>query len=362
MMNNFNLDRDYSLDVSIAINTVLRSEKWINGPQLAQFERSWAIWNGMPYAVGVGCGTDALRLALLAMGVKPGDTVISPAFNAAYAAQAVRSIGAKNAYVDIIPGTMLIDPADLRAHRQARAIIPVHLFGQMANMPAVEDAARQHGLAVIEDAAQAHGARFEGRGPGTISDAACYSHYPTKNLGCIGEGGSVTTCHQAVADYIRLARDAGRTDRYIHQIDGINSMLDEIQAAVLNVRLAHLVEQNDKRRKLALRYKQSLVGCGDLRWQETHEEAWHVYHLFVVRTEARELLMDFLKNEDIPALSHYPCTIPQQPFARAEALAQGRFPHSEAAAAEVLSLPLWPGMTEAEQDRVIEAVRRFYGA
>lgn len=359
---NFNLDRDYTLDVAAAIYRVQKSDKWINGPELARFEREWAEYNGLPYAVGVGCGTDALRLALLALGVKPGDTVISPAFNAAYAAQAVRSIGAKNAYVDIDPDTMLIDAFDTRAHNGAKAIIPVHLFGQMCDMPAVMEAARTWGLAVVEDAAQAHGScTIGGRMPGQLGDVACYSHYPTKNLGCIGEGGSIVTRLSSVNEYVRLARDAGRLDRYVHQIDGINSMLDEIQAAVLNVRLAHLYTQNEKRIALARKYTDALAGVGDLRFQHTGRVGRNVYHLFVVRTCEREDLLTFLKGEDIPALSHYPCTIPQQPFARAEALPQGRFPNAEKAAAEVVSLPLWPSMPASDQDRVIEAVRRFYG-
>ena len=359
---NFNLDRDFSFEVASAMAVVRDSEKWINGPQLAKFERDWARWNEMPYAAGVGCGTDAIRLSLLALGVMPGDTVISPAFNAAYAAQAVRSIGARNAYVDIDPDTMLIDPLDLRAHEKAKAIIPVHLFGQMADMPAIAHAALRGGLVIVEDAAQAHGALYEGRSPGALSNAACYSHYPTKNLGCLGEGGSVTTRFGVVADYVRLARDSGRTDRYIHMIDGTNSMLDEIQAAVLNVRLAHLTEQNGKRRELARRYRLHLEGVGDLRFQRISAEAHHVYHLFVIRTGSRDALSAFLTGEDIPALSHYPCPMHQQPFARVEAACQGAFPYAEAAAAEVLSLPLWPSMPESDQDRVIEAVRRFYGA
>jgi dTDP-4-amino-4,6-dideoxygalactose transaminase len=179
----------------------------------------------------------------------------------------------------------------------------------------------------------------------------------------MGEGGSVTTRSRAAANYIRLARDAGRTDRYIHQIDGISSGLDEVQAAVLNVRLRHLAEQNQKRRTLADCYLRALAGVGDLSFQQSPRHGFpvNVHHLFVVRTRERERLIKFLKGEDIPALSHYPCTVPQQPFARAEALEQGRFPHSEAAAAEVVSLPLWPSMPHEDQDRVIEAVRRFYG-
>lgn len=359
---NFNRDTDNSQEIGAAMGRVLSSSQWVNGPELAEFERDWAGYNGLPYAVGVGSGTDALRLSLLALGIKPGDTVISPAFNSAYTAQAVASIGAKNAYVDIDPDTMLIDPYDMRAHAEAKAIVPVHLFGQMCDMTSVVECARIWGLVVVEDAAQAHGAcSADYHLPGQLSDAACFSHYPTKNLGCLGEGGSVVTHIPAVNEYVRLARDAGRTDRYIHQIVGSNSMLDEMQAAVLNVRLKYLDAQNKKRRALARIYVEGLTNVGDLRFQQMTSTGRHVYHLFVVRTASREGLLKYLKANNIPALSHYPCAVHHQPFARAEGLPQGSFPHSEEAAAQVLSLPLWPSMPEAVCERVVQSVRRFYG-
>jgi dTDP-4-amino-4,6-dideoxygalactose transaminase len=213
---------------------------------------------------------------------------------------------------------------------------------------------------LIEDAAQAHGALYNTRRPGWHSDAACYSHYPTKNLGCLGEGGSVTTRLPIVEQRIRLLRDAGRTNRYVHSLRGVNSMLDEVQAAVLNVRLPRLSFQNLRREGLAARYRYKLGGVGDLRFVRQAPAAHSVNHLFVVRTAQRWGLLQHLLKKGIPSLSHYPCTMPRQPFAVEAALDQGPFPNADKAAAEVLSLPLWPSMTDDEQDEVIRAVKGFF--
>ncbi len=359
---NFNRDVDFFPEIKAALERVVDSGRLINGPELEKFERQWAHYNHARYAIGVGSGTDALRLALTALGVGPGDEVITPAFNAAYAAQAVTAIGATNVYVDVCPGTLLIDPAKIAAAitPRTRAIIPVHLYGQMVDMPNIQALAEWHGLVVVEDAAQAHGALYNGSCPGKRSDAACYSHYPTKNLGCLGEGGSVTTRLPIVAQRIRLLRDAGRTDRYVHALPGLNSMLDEIQAAVLNVKLPKLNKQNARRSTLADRYRRLLGGVGDIRFQTIVLNAQTVNHLFPIRTERRVDLMKHLTDAGIPTLSHYPCVMTRQPFAVADALDQGPFPHAEKAALEVMSLPLWPSMSEDEQDAVIRVVKEFF--
>ena len=358
---NFNLDTDLEKEIAEAILGVIVARQYINGPALRQFERDWAHANSLPFAVGVGNGTDALRIALIAAGIQEGDEVISPAFNVAYTAQAVQAIGARNVYADVDPETWLLKLDDIshRVTKDTRAIIPVHLFGQMVDMQRLGDLARYHGLVLIEDAAQAHGARFRRESPGTFSDAACYSHYPTKNLGCLGEGGSITTRLPIIEQRARLLRDAGRSDRYVHMLHGINSGLDEIQAAVLNVRLPFLLRQNTRRGNLAARYRKELAGVGDIRFQKIADDATMVNHLFVIRTHWRTELMSHLKVRGIPSLSHYPCTLPRQPFAVSDALEQGTFPNSDACANEVLSLPLWPSMTYLEQATVIEAVKSF---
>ena len=359
---NFNRDVDNLDEIAEAITRVVHSSQWVNGPEVQKFEKDWAGYNGMPFAVGVGNGTDALRLSLLALGIGPGDEVISPAFNAAYAAQAVASIGAVNVYADVDPDTMLLDPESVWAQRspRTRAIIPVHLFGQMVNMQTIARMAVTMGAVTVEDAAQAHGAMYGGFGPGFFSEAVAYSHYPTKNLGCIGEGGSVTTRLPFVAQRVRFLRDAGRTDRYVHVLQSGNSMLDEMQAAVLNVRLKYLGDQNWRRQCRAERYRMHLQGVGDIRFQQLMPMAHFVSHLFVIRTKDRTALIQHLMEQGIHALSHYPCEMTRQPFAVAGSLDQGPFPHSERAAREVMSLPLWPGMSNDEQDRVISAVKEFF--
>jgi dTDP-4-amino-4,6-dideoxygalactose transaminase len=309
----------------------------------------------------VGSGTDAITLSLLALGIGPGDEVITPAFNAAYAAQAVASIGAKNVFVDVNPDTLLMDAPLLNTgSNKTKAIIAVHLFGQMCNMPAISEAAQAYGLVLLEDAAQAHGARYNGAHPGEHSDVACYSHYPTKNLGAIGEAGSITTRLPFIDQQVRLLRDCGRTDRYIHTLVGRNSMLDEIQAAVLRVKLLKLHVQNAKRQVLADNYRKHLAGIGDLRFVQVAPDARSVNHLFPVMTERRAALMSWLKRRDIPSLSHYPCVMSRQPFMLSETLDAGAFPVAERAAREIMSLPLWPGMSECDQDKVIDAVVGFF--
>lgn len=364
---NFNLDpcEDSLPEIQEAIQHVIRNRQFILGPHVSRFERDWAEYNQMPYCIGVGNGTDAIRIALLALGVKPGDEVISPAHNVAYTALAVASIGAKNVYVDVDPNTMLMDLDDTaRAITdRTRVILPVHLYGQMVDMERFAQLARGTGVLLVEDAAQAHGSTFKGCGPGWWSDAACFSHYPTKNLGAWGEAGSIVTRSPIVNERARLLRDGGRTDRYVHTLPGINSCLDEMQAAILTVKLPWLAKMNAQRRSLALRYREALAYC-PIQFQHTGAYDYEVDHLFVVRLyspHAREPLMENLSYKGIPSLIHYPLILPHQPFAVADALGQGPWPISERIANSCLSLPLYPGMPTEEQDAVIAAVKEFFG-
>lgn len=362
----FNLDscEGYKDDVTAAVLRVIRSEHFILGEEVATFERDWAHFNAVPFCVGVGNGTDALRIALLALGVGPGDEVISPVFNVAYTAQAVQAIGAKNVFVDVEPDTMLMDIDEMipLITPKTRAVIPVHLFGQMLDMERLATMANYYQLLVVEDAAQAHGASFHVSAPGRFSDAACYSHYPTKNLGAWGEAGSITTRLPIVNERARLLRDAGRTTRYVHMLPGINSCLDEMQAAVLNAKMQWLYPMNVRRRRLAHRYQDKFQGVGDLKFQTIVPDAISAHHLFVVRTSSREALMKHMNARGIPALAHYPLPLHRQPFAVADALGQGPFPVADGCSATCLSLPLFPYMTIDEQNIVIGAVKEFYGA
>lgn len=363
-MMQFNLDTcvGYHDKVLLALMVAADKNQFILGENVRAFEKEWAEFNNAAFCVGVGNGTDALRIAMLALGVKPGDEVISPAHNVSYTALAVTSIGAKNVYVDVDPKTMLMDLNQIEAliTPKTRAIIPVHLYGQMVNMAELHAIARQYSLLLIEDAAQAHGARHETQPPGTFSDAAAFSFYPTKNLGAWGEAGGIITNTPAVAERARMLRDGGRIDRYIHFLPGINSGLDELQAAVLRAKLPYLKQSNEARRDLALRYTEELAGVGDLQFQHEQIDTENVWHLFVIRTASRDKLMAYLKTQDIPSLIHYPVIIPDQPFAIADAQGQGPFPVSRECASEVLSLPMFPAMTEVEQAKVIDAVKRFY--
>lgn len=355
----------YRKDLEDAIARVINRRSYILGVEVEHFEKEFAAaCSAHKFCVGVGNGTDALRIALLALGVGPGDEVISPAFNVSYAALAVRSIGAKNVYVDVKPDTMLMDPEELwgAVTPKTRAIIPVHLFGQLAEMKKIREIANHLGVSVIEDAAQAHGASSGLHGQvGMYSDAAAFSFYPTKNLGALGEAGGVTTNIPIVATRARMLRDGGRVDRYIHELAGINSGLDELQAAILRVKLPHLKEENERRAIIASTYRLELSGVGDIRFQEKLQFDKPSNHLFVIRTAKRDALHEHLLDYSIPSFVHYPCIVPQQPFEVRKSGVAASFPVSEACARQVLSLPMRPDLSAVEQATVCRVVKQFYG-
>jgi dTDP-3-amino-3,6-dideoxy-alpha-D-glucopyranose transaminase len=352
----FNLDLcgPYRKEIELALLRVFHSQRYIFGPEVKAFEEEWAAYTGQAYTVGVGSGTDAIRIALLALGIGPGDEVISPAFNVAYTALAVAAIGAKNVFVDCNPFTMLMDEKLIEAAitPRTRAIVPVHLFGSMCSMDYIRQVADKYKLLVVEDAAQAHGHS----GVGLKAHATAYSFYPTKNLGALGEAGAVTTNIDIVAERARLLRDGGRTDRYLHMLPGINSGLDEIQAAVLRVKLPHLNKRNFRRAHLAGRYREGLTKVGDLRLPTS--DVFHVYHLFVVRTAKRDALREHLTRFGIPSLIHYPVPVPYQPCFATSTM--GSWPNAEEASRTVLSLPMHADLGEAEQDGIIDIIRDFY--
>ncbi len=364
----FNLDtcEGYRHEIRAALLAAIDRNQFILGENVRKFERAWAEFNGARYCVGVGNGTDAIRIALLALGVGPGDAVLSPAHNVSYTALAVKAVGAKNVYVDIDPNTMLMDfhavERALAADRSIKVIVPVHLYGQMVDMERLAQIAARYGVIIVEDAAQCHGASFGGVVPGQCSAAAAFSFYPTKNLGAWGEAGGIVTSLPIVAERARLLRDGGRIDRYIHLLPGLNSCLDELQAAVLNAKLPHLTLSNSARRNIAQRYIDGLKDVGDIRFQYVPPEAQPVWHLFVIRTHKRDALLSYLAGQQVPALIHYPVVLPHQPFAVADAQGQGPWPTAEWVANEVLSLPMHPHLRAGEQDKVIAEVRRFYGA
>jgi len=362
---NFNLDLmlPYEQEVRDAISKCITDKHFILGPEVEKFETNFAQFTNQAHCIGVGNGTDALRIALLALGIGPGDEVISPAFNVGYTALAVTAVGATNVFVDCDPNTMLLDISLIAAAitPRTRCIIPVHLFGQMLDMHALAIIARENRLMIIEDAAQCHGATYAGEAPGKYSHAVAYSHYPTKNLGALGEAGSITTNISSVAERCRLLRDGGRTDRYLHSLHGINSCLDELQATVLNVKLKYLQQRNKNRREIAAIYYGELLPLGDhLSLPFVAGYAEHVFHLFVLRANRRDELRTFLCGAGIPTLIHYPVPVPYQPCFM-DPLFLGPWPEAEDACREVLSLPMHPDLKEEEQFLIINAIKGFYG-
>ena len=340
--------------VDTAIRRVVDRGWFVLGPEVEAFERAFADASGAAYSVGVGTGTDALVLILKALGIGRGDEVITTPVSAAYTALAVMAVGARPVFADIDPDRLTIAPAAVEAlvGPATAAIIPVHLYGQSADMAALSAIAARHGLAMIEDCCQAHLAESGGRPVGSFSVAAAYSFYPTKNLGALGDGGAITTNDPGLAARLSRLRNGGQTDRYHHIEPGLNSRLDEIQAAVLSARLTFLPRWTAARRTLAAVYRRELAGAGVVVPPEF--DAGHVYHLFPVRSSSRDALKAALGRAGIETLIHYPVPIPRQPALASESPAS--CPMADRVCAEILSLPLHPAMPEALAIEVARAV------
>jgi len=341
-----------------AIAAVVRQARFVGGSEIPRFEREFAAWCGVGHGIGVGNGTDALYLALRALGIGPGDEVVTVAHTFIATAEAIGLTGATPLFVDVLPDTLLMDPDALaRAVTPAtRAVVPVHLYGQMCDMDRIMDIARRHGLRVVEDAAQAHGARWRGRRAGTFGDAAAFSFFPGKNLGAYGDAGAVVTDDAALADRVRRLANHGRRDKYLHLEEGVNSRLDTLQAAVLSVKLPHLEGWNARRRSLAGRLMQALADLPGLALPVVRAEAEAVWHLFVVRVPERERVQQVLAARGIASGIHYPVPLHRQP-AYAGRHADLRLPVTERAAGEILSLPLYPELTDGQVAAIVAAVR-----
>lgn len=347
-------------EIAVAIHEVLEGGRYILGDQVAAFEREFASWVGVDHAVGVANGTDAIVVALRAGGIGPGDEVITVAHTAVATVAAIELAGAVPVLVDIEPATFTIDPAAVAAAitPRTRAIIAVHVYGQPADLQPLLDLARTHGIRLIEDCAQAHGARYHGRPVGSWGDIACYSFYPTKNLGALGDGGLVATRDADLASRARLLREYGWAERYISHIPGANTRLDELQAAVLRVKLRYLDADNARRRSLAALYDAELRG-GPVVTPPRRPACEHVFHLYVVRAPHRDALQAHLKEAGVSALVHYPMPIHLQPAYHGRVTAGRGLPATELAAREVLSLPLFPELTDDQVRHVAAAVRTF---
>jgi dTDP-4-amino-4,6-dideoxygalactose transaminase len=347
-------------EIRAAIDRVLASGHYILGPEVEAFEREFAAYHGSGQAVGVANGTEALELALRGVGVGAGDTVATVANTVTATAAAIEQIGARPVFVEIEADTMLMSAAALEAVLAAqggrvKAVVPVHLYGQPAAMPAIVEAARRHGAKVIEDCAQSHGSVIAGRKAGTWGDAAAYSFYPTKNLGALGDGGAVFTREAAVAEKVRLLRQYGWRQRYVSEIPGRNSRLDEVQAAVLRVKLKYLDAENAVRRAKAARYRQGLKAA-PVRLPVVAAGAEPVWHQFTVRTPQREALRARLAERGIHCGVLYPVPVHHQP---AYARPAEHLPETERACAEVLCLPVHPAVADADIDRVCAEISRW---
>jgi len=349
--------REDAAGIRAAIDRVVGSGWFVLGPEVAAFETEFAAACGSAHAVGVGTGTDAIALILRGLGIGPGDEVITTPLSAAYTALAVMMAGARPIFADIDSERLTLDPAAVESAvtSRTRAILPVHLYGQPADMDALASIASKHGLALVEDACQAHLGTAAGRPLGTIGVAGAFSFYPTKNLGALGDGGAIVTNDGALCARLKRLRNGGQSDRYHHVEFGINSRLDEMQAAILRARLPYLADWTAKRRTLAGVYRSALVGA-PVRVPREFDRG-HVYHLFVVRSPRREALQQHLAADGIETLVHYPVPIPRQAALASQNPAD--CPAANHICDEVLSLPLHPGLATSDIATVATSLCRF---
>ena len=344
-------------EVDAAILGVLESCEFTLGSEVVAFEKEFAAYCGAAYGMGVNTGTSALHLALLAAGVGPGDEVITVPFTFIATVSAIDYTGATPVFVDIDPRTFTIDVSAIEAAitPRTKAILPVHLYGQPADMDPILEIARRHGLVVIEDACQAHGAEYKGRRVGSLGDLGCFSFYPGKNLGACGEGGMVVTDNPAYARTVRMLRDWGAEKKYHHVLKGFNFRLEGLQGAVLRVKLRHLETWTEARRAAAARYDALFAGSA-VATPVASTGNRHVYHLYVIRTGQRQRLQEALLARGVQTGIHYPTPVHLLPAFASLGHHVGDFPHGERAAAEVLSLPMFPELTPAQTAAVANAV------
>ena len=350
-------------EIDAAMRRVVESAQFIMGPDVAAFEAQFAAWCGAAHCVGVGSGTAALELVLRALGIGPGDEVITVAHTFIATAEAISAVGATPVFVDIDPLTYNLDPDAFAVAITARtrAVMPVHLYGQPADMSRIRAIAAQHDLAVVEDAAQAHGAMWAGTKVGGLGNAACFSFYPGKNLGAYGDAGAVVTNDAQLAAQVRSLRNHGRRSKYLHDQVGFGHRIDTLQAAILGAKLPFLTGWTEARRRLAARYDELLQYTG-LTLPYVAQAANPVWHLYVVRTPERDELLQDLEANGIGAGVHYPVPLHLQPAYAGLGYQKGSLPVTESVASTCLSLPLYPEMSEAQQDRVVAAVRHFVEA
>jgi len=346
-------------EIGREVESVLSSGWYILGKEVESFEKEFSAYCGCPFGIGVGSGTEALHIALLACGINPGDEVITVANAGVPMVVAITLAGALPVFVDINPDTYNIDCAKIeeKITDRTKAILPVHLYGQCANMDPILDIAKKHGLRVIEDACQAHGASYKDKKAGSMGDMGCFSFYPTKNLGGYGDGGMIVTNNELLAKRSMMLRDYGQIRRYHHEIRGFNSRLDEMQAAILKIKLRYLDKWNDRRVKIAQTYSKNIANKFVLKPGKMKEN-FHVYHLYVITCECRDGLQSYLKSNGIQTLIHYPVAVYRQK-AYAEFGSRGDCEITGRYGEMVLSLPLYPEMEDEEIFYVCDTINKF---
>jgi dTDP-4-amino-4,6-dideoxygalactose transaminase len=346
-------------EINAAIQEVIDSAAFAGGPFVTRFEEDFAAYCDARYAIGVGSGTEALWLVLLALGVGPGDEVITVPNSFMATAEAITYCGAKPVFVDVDEQTYNMDPAGLEqaVTTKTKAIIPVHLFGQPADMDPILEFARKRGLFVVEDAAQAHGAIYKGRKVGTLGDAGCFSFYPGKNLGAFGDAGAIVTNSDALQEKIRILRDHGQIRKYYHTMVGWNGRMDGIQGAILQIKLRHLEKGNDFRRSHAAHYDTALRGAEDIIIPFRASNVQHVYHIYAIRVQDRDEVMRLLTQKGVGSGVHYPVPIHLQEAYSALGYKQGAFPIAERCATEFLSLPMFPELTPTQVETVVQSLK-----
>jgi dTDP-4-amino-4,6-dideoxygalactose transaminase len=351
-------------EIDRAIRTVLDRGVYILGEEVARFEEEWASWLGASFAIGVASGSDAVELALRGCGIGPGDAVVTVSNTAVATVAAIERTGAEPVFVDVDPATYTIDVTRVEEAFAAgrgnriRAILAVHLYGHPAPMREILQIAAARDLRVIEDCAQAHGASIGGKRVGTFGDAAAFSFYPTKNLGAVGDGGAVVTSDAAVAERVRAFRQYGWRERYVSETRGWNSRLDEIQAAILRVKLAFLEAENDRRRGIAAAYNDALAGKHGLSGPRERPDCVHVYHQYVIRTPNRDLFRHFLRDRGVDTAVLYPVPVHLQP-AYIDSGPRSELANTERIAREIVSVPIYPQLTDDDAVRICEALRGF---
>lgn len=346
-------------EIQVAINECLNSGWYILGENVKKFEESFASYIGAKYCIGVGNGLEALQISLMAAGIGPGDEVITVSNTAAATVLAITNVGATPVFVDIDDYYLIdVEKIEAKITPKTKAIIPVHIFGQMAKIDTLVEISKKHNLILVEDSCQAHGAEFKGQKAGSFGDFGCFSFYPTKNLGAYGDGGAIVTNSKEFYEKCQMLRSYGEKKKYYHEIKGINSRLDELQAAILQVKLKHLPSFLDMRNKAAATYMGELAGVEEVTLPVIKQDFRHVFHLFVIRAKNRDKLLAYLNDKGIMCLIHYPLPLHQQKCF--EEFNDVRLENTEKLAQEIISLPLHPLITEEEIKEVVEHIKNFY--